>query len=146
VRRYIKINGLLPALILLSGLFYCGVLLARQGAADLKKAYDHFWMDYAGAMKKIKAEKDDAAAAQQTDQLKKFILPGFSRVLASTAKWKQTHSKREVAELEAWVNSNPHAKEASDLQSDLMIRAARERGLFGKSFMEYLQMMAKAGK
>jgi len=51
-----------------------------------------------------------------------------------------------VAELEAWVNSNPRAKEASDLQSDLMIRAARERGLFGKSFMEYLQMMAKAGK
>jgi len=42
MKRYKQINSLLPVLILLSALFYCGVLLAQQGAADLKEAYDHF--------------------------------------------------------------------------------------------------------
>ena len=146
MKHCLQMSRLLLILMTLSTMFSYDKLMARQGPVDLKEEYDHFWIDYAVAMKKIKAEKDDAGAARQTDQLKKYILPRFSQLLANTTKWKQTHNRSEAAQLENWVNSNPHAKEASGLQSDLMIRAARERGLFGKSFMEYLQMMAKAGK
>jgi len=41
MKRYKQMNGLLPVLMLLNALFYCGVLMAQQGAANrsIKKVY-----------------------------------------------------------------------------------------------------------
>jgi hypothetical protein len=119
---------------------------AQKKKDDLKIAYEHFWTSYKVTLKKIKLEKDDAKAASLVEDMKKEILPGFGQLIKNTEEWKKEHTTAEKSEMEEWINSNPDATEVGDLQAELMIRAAKTGGILGKTFNEYMRMMASAAK
>ncbi len=120
-------------------------LYAQNSGNDLKADQEKFWIEYAAALRKIKAESDDHKAALMVQQLKQEYIPRMQVLVKEAKDWKKLHSVAEKKAMEEWSEKNIHGNEAGSLQTDLMIRAGKG-GEFGKAYGDYMQSLVTAGK